>query len=91
MRGGNEAFLLRVEAEEVEDDLGGFLHTFEGHEFHTAVEVVTAGEKVGAGQAHKGEPGSVRAAANGLNLGRDAFHFHRLDGFLDDKVMRLHL
>ncbi len=47
-----DLFLCEV-ADDVQDDLGGFLHALDGHVFVFAVEVEAAGEDVGAGQAHE--------------------------------------
>ncbi|CAJ1853860.1 hypothetical protein OPFLODJI_02786 [Aeromonas hydrophila] len=56
-----------------------------------AVEVVTAGKQVGAGQTHKGEPRAVGTATNGFDPRGDVGGLHGGLGQLDDVHVRLDL
>src|SRR5699024_1364592 len=59
-----------VEADDVQDHLGGLVHPLGGDALQHAVEVEAAGAQVGAGQALPAEDGAVGAAPDG--------HFLRL-------------
>ena len=47
------ADLFCVKADDIEDDLAGFLHAFEGDELQFAVEVVTACKDVRTRESHE--------------------------------------
>ena len=53
----------------IQDDTGGLLHALQGHPFHLAVEVETAGEDVRARQSLEAEIGSVSTSPDGLDAG----------------------
>src|SRR5690606_33113405 len=80
----------------------GFFHVLHGYPFFLAVERVAAGKDVGAREAHKRKPGTVRSAtytaADGRHAGTmDGFHadFHDLwvliEHLLHVAVLLLHL
>jgi len=66
-------------------------HGFRRNELEIAVEIMTAGKKIGAGQAHEGEAGAVCAATDGLNDGCDTAVDHCLFCQVNDFHMGFNL
>ncbi len=56
----------------MEQNVHHLVHLLHAAQLQRAVEVISAGAQVGAGQAHIGQPGAVGAAADGLGGGGEA-------------------
>ena len=69
---------------DLDNDLHGFLHGLDADELVRAVEIDSACEDVGAGEATEGELGTISAATDGLDLGGYAALLHGMHHDVDD-------